>query len=165
MEKISPYREAEAKFGDDIEGLREYCRQHRLDDITLCLGYWLLYAESELNMNNSAVTAAIGNSRGFLSQVLGGRTTAAQQTYAKIARLVGANPLEFLIAQGLVDVGDIAAYNLPHANDLVLVARKFEQVPPTERPKVAALIVSVIDAVLSARDTMPATKKAKASSQ
>lgn len=154
----SPYRDAEQKFNDPDE-LFDYLREHRLDDASLCLGYWLMYADRELGLNQSDVarrTAVVKDgevivpelTRGFLSAVLSRRTRATPDTYTRIARAVGANPIEFFLAEGWVDPSDITAYSLPHANEWQPIAKKLDAVPPTERRKVVALVGSIIDAVL-----------------
>lgn len=158
----SPYRDAEERFVNDPDGLYQYLREHRLDDPSLCVGYWLMRADRELGMNQSDVarrTAVIRDgqivvpelSRGFLSALLSGRTRATPDTYTRVARAVGANPLEFFLAEGWVDPADIATYSMPHANEWQPIAKKLDAVPPTERRKVVALVGSIIDTLLSER--------------
>lgn len=160
----SPYREAEQNYVNDQDGLFEYLRQHRLDHSSLCLGYWLLYADRVLGMNQSDVARRTGVwkdgevvvpelTRGFLSALLSGRTRSTPDTYTRIARAVGANPLEFFLAEGWIDPSDIVAYSLPHANEWQPIAKKLDAVPPLDRPKVVVLVGAIIDTVLAERRT------------
>lgn len=158
----SPYREAEARFRNDTDGLFLYLRDHRLEDPSLCLGYWLMRADRELGMNQSDVAARTAVyrgatvvikplTRGFLSAVLSNRTRATPDTYTRIARAVGANPIEFFLSEGWIDPADVTVYSLPHASDWSPIAQKLDMVPVSERPKVVALVSSIIDAVLMGR--------------
>lgn len=160
----SPYRDAEEKYENDPDALYDYLREHRLDDPSLTLGYWLKHADRVLGLNQSDVTrrtAVVKDgdvvvpelSRGFLSAVLSRRTRATPDTYTRIASAVGANPLEFFIAEGWIDPSDIVAYSLPHASDWQPIAKKLDAVPAADRRKVVALVGSIIDAALTERNS------------
>ena len=153
----SAYRDALAKIGgpgtDDIRQLNseqrdqlfEYLEQHRLKDITLCVGYWLVWAERNLNMNQSDVADAAGVTRSFISSLLSGRTLSKPETFERIARATGANPVEFLVAAGLVEPSDILAYQVPGRADLQVLADKLIHIPAHKRQKYVTLAASILD--------------------
>lgn len=150
----TPYRTAQRNFANDEDGLYEYLEKNRTEDLTLCLGYYLMRADRMLGMNQSDIASRTGApgvepvSRGFLSAMLSGRTKAAPETITRIARAAEANPLEFFTAMGLIDPSDIAAYQLPEARDWMPIAKKLINVPLAQRPRVVALVGAVIDTVL-----------------
>lgn len=147
----SPYREAEQKYGDDEDGFYEYLRQHRLDDPSLCVGFYLKRAARELNRNQSDVAAFTESSsappvtRGFISQMLTGHTKATPSTYTRLARAMDANPVEFFLAEGWLDTGDLLAYHLPYATDWTPVAKKLADIPALRRPAVIEVVSAVLD--------------------
>lgn len=119
---ISAYRQAEQTYKDPDEFL-EYLHTHRLDDVTLCLGYWLRKAEKDLGFDQATVAArtevrnAAGAitqralTRGYLSQVLTGATRADPHTWVRLADVLGANPVEFYLAEGWLRPAHIESYN------------------------------------------------------
>lgn len=152
----SAYREAEKRFEGDEEGFYRYLAENRLDDPTLCLGYWLKNAERYLNLNQSDVAARTGTNteppftRGYLSLLLTGGSNATPATYTRIARACGANPIEFILADkrwGITEA-DVAAYQLPFAQDWSPVASKLAQVPIHRRRAVVALVAAIIDTII-----------------
>lgn len=144
----SAYREVEERFSRDQDELYDYLREHRLEEITLCVGYWLMFAERELNRNQTEVAAEMGVSRGFLSLVLSGQSKAQPGTYTQMARAVGANPIEFFLAEGWLEPADLKAYSLPFASDWAPIAHKLDAVPPAQRRNVVVLVGAVLDTVL-----------------
>jgi hypothetical protein len=158
----SKYRAAEATYGRNTDALFAYLHEHRLEDLTLCLGYWLLYADRTLGLNVSDVAARAKRpvdtrvegeaatvveeplSRGFLSAILSGRSKAKPQTFRRIAEVIGCNPLEFGLADGWFDEVDIRNYKLPSAGDFSPVARELDDIPIGERRKVVALMLAIV---------------------
>ena len=150
----SPYQQALSRFDADRDGLYRYLEEHRLEDPSLCLGYYLERAKRELGLNQSEVADRTGSrteppvAKQFLSAILAGRSGVRPETYVRIASVVGANPLEFFIASGWVDPADIAAYQVPGAEQLGSIARKLEQLEPGYRRSATALVEAVLDTVL-----------------
>lgn len=121
---FSAYRQAERAYEGRPDEFLEYLEAHRLEDVTLCLGYWLRWAERELNFDQATVAArtevrnAAGEvaqralTRGYLSQVLTGATSADPRTWARLADAVGCNPVEFYLAEGWLRPAHIESYTL-----------------------------------------------------
>jgi hypothetical protein len=151
----SLYKRAKDQFGEDKDGLYEYLRVHRLNDPSLCLGYYLMRAQREMNLNQSDVAERTGTrteqpiSRSFLSAALSGRSGIRADTWARIAHAVDANPLEFFISEGWIDSGHIAAYQVPAANIILPLATKLEQIKGRQQQLAAvSMLTAVLDTVL-----------------
>src|SRR5215217_6199388 len=102
----SPYQRAKEAHGGRIgDEFYNYLREHRLDDTSLCLGYYLQRAQREQNLNQADVAERTRTkneppiTRSFLSAILGGRSGIRADTWVRIADALDANPLEFFIAE------------------------------------------------------------------
>jgi hypothetical protein len=160
----SLYMRAKERFGDDKEGLYEYLREHRLDDPSLCLGYYLMRALREMNWNQADVAERTRTrteppiTRSFLSAALSGRSGIRGDTWVRLANALDANPLEFYIAEGWIDTGHIAAYQVPASNVILPLASKLEQIKSRQQQLAAvAMLGAVLDTVLLQQNTHPGT--------
>lgn len=151
----SSYQRAKDRFGDDKDGFYDWLREHRLDDVTLCLGYYLERAKREFNWNQTDVAERTRSrteppiTRSFLSATLSGRSGIRADTWVRIANALEANPLEFFIAEGWIDVGHIAAYQVPAANVILPIATKLEQIKGRQQQIAAvSMLGAVLDTVL-----------------
>lgn len=156
----SQYRRAKDRFGEDDDALYEYLRYHRLEDTTLCLGFYLMRAQRELNLNQADVAERTRTkndppiTRSFLSVLLGGRSGIRADTWVRIANALDANPLEFFIAEGWIEPGHISSYQVPHSDLMLPLATKLDEVRPEFRQSAVAMIVAVIDTVLLQQKTL-----------
>jgi hypothetical protein len=155
----SAYREVEARFGPNSDALWEYLEAHRLDDPTLTVGWALLKARRYFGWDNATVAqkTAITNARGqvieeplsktFISSMLSGKSKAAPNTYVRLARVCEVSPLDFYLAEGWLDPGDIAAYDLPDKETALPVMQRLLALPQEVRPKARAVVLSILDSV------------------
>lgn len=151
----SPYKRAKEQFGEDKDGLYDYLREKRLDDPSLCLGYYILRARRERNLNQADIAERTRTrtdppiTRSFLSAALSGSSGIRADTWVRIAHALDANPLEFFISEGWIDPGHIAAYQVPTANVILPLATKLEQVQGRQQQLAAVSMLSaVFDIVL-----------------
>lgn len=131
------------------EDLYEYLRANRTQDVTLCLGYHLMRAERDFNLNQSDVAERADVSRSFISSILSGKSLATPESFTKIARAVQANPIEFLLASGLIDRSDLLAYQLPDAEDWQPIAALLVNIPNTERRNAIAVVGAILRTLLN----------------
>jgi len=165
----SRYQRAKEEFGEDKDGLYDYLREHRLQDPSLCLGYYLMRAQREMNWNQTDVAERTRTrteppiTRSFLSAGLSGRSGIRADTWVRIANALDANPLEFFIAEGWIDVGHIAAYQVPAANVILPIATKLEQIQGRQQQIAAvAMLGAVLDTVLLQQATQNPREKVPA---
>lgn len=157
----SRYRDVLAKFGGpgttDIRALSdtqrddlyEYLKTRRLEDVTLCVAYWLLDAERREGLNQADVASEMGATRSLISQILSGRVISKPQTFERLARVLDFNPLELYLAAGWLDLSDIMAYQTPGQNDLRMLADKLQALPANERHKWTKLAEAILDTVVA----------------
>lgn len=162
IEGNSLYVQAKDRFGEDKDGLYDYLREQRLNDPSLCLGYYLLRASREMNWNQADVAERTRTrteppiTRSFLSAALSGRTGIRADTWVRLANALDANPLEFFISEGWIDTGHIAAYQVPAANVILPLATKLEQIQGRQQQLAAvAMLGAVLDTVLIQQSTHP----------
>ena len=65
----------------------------------------------------------------------------------RIANALDANPLEFFIAEGLIQPGHIASYHVPLSNLLVPLAKKLDRIDPKQRPQVVTMLMAVLETI------------------
>jgi hypothetical protein len=150
----SPYSKAKIHYRHDSDAFYEYLRTHRLEDATLCLGYYVERAKRERGWNQTDIAERTKTptdpplTRSFISAALAGRTGVKADTWKRVADALEANPLEFYLAQGWLDPGDIAAYQVPHASLLMGVSRLMDQVDPENYQPFLDMVKAMIDVVL-----------------
>jgi len=168
----SAYREALENIGgvgaqittltpEQQDELYEYLRRHRTEDVTLCLGYHLMRAERDFNLNQSGVAERAGVSRSFISSILSGRSLATPQSFTAIARALNANPIEFMLAAGLIDKSDLVAYQLPDAAGWQPIAQMLTNVPSEERRNAISVVGAVLRTLLARLDSAPSSGRRK----
>ncbi len=114
---VSPYRAAQERFADKDQ-LYAYLQDHYREDFTLWLGYYLLQAERREGCTRSDVAADAGVPKILIEEMLSGLPEANPTTYCRIARALGANPIELFIVLGWLAANDIAAHTQPRWYDL-----------------------------------------------
>lgn len=151
----SVYARTREQFGEDEDAFYDWLREHRLEDVTLTLGYYLMRAKRDMNLNQTDVAERTRTrteppiTRSFLSASLAGRSSTRADTWVRIAHALDANPLEFFIAEGWIDPGHIAAYQVPAANVILPLATKLEQIKGRPQQLAAvAMLGAVLDTVL-----------------
>lgn len=154
----SRYRDALDEYGHDPDALYDYLQKNRLADPSLALGYYLMRAEKLMNRNQSDIADEAGVSRAFISAILSGRTRSTPQTYTRIARAVGANPLEFLIAEGFIDAADVAAYQMPGAREWQQMGEMLVGLDEADRHNTVAMVRAIVKTVLAERESRQGRK-------
>lgn len=156
---LSAYRRAESQFGTNTDALWEYLEAHRLDDPTLAIGWALLRARRYFNWDNQTVASktAVSNERGdlieeplsktFISSLLSGKSSASPSTYRRLAKVCEVSPLDFYLAEGWLDPGDIGAYNLPEREMATPILTRILRLPPYMRARARAVVLSVLDSI------------------
>lgn len=156
----SPYRNAQREHGSSIDEFYDYLTKHRFDDPTLNLGYHLMRAERERNLNQSDVAAHTGVyspngqtiekplTRGYISALLSGRSQAQPETIARVYRAMGANPVEYHVAKLWLEDTEVRSYaqNLPDAA-LPLVQR-ISELPVAQQATVVQFCLAAVDTLL-----------------
>lgn len=156
----SPYRIAQREHGSSIDEFFDYLTANRFGDATLNLGYHLMRAERERNLNQSDVaahTAVYGQNgsviekpltRGYISALLSGRSQAQPETIARVYRAMGANPVEYHVAKLWLEDTEVRSYaqNLPDAA-LPLVQR-ISELPPAQQATVVQFCLAAVDTLL-----------------
>lgn len=155
----SPYRKAERELGNNPDAFWEHLEEHKYDHWTLAVGWALKYAERNHHLDQSAVAdrtvthdsagrpvdAAI--SKSYISAMLSGRSHPPAETYKRLARACGVNPIEFQLAEGWLDHADIAAFNLPEQELVRPILQRLFDTPPQYRPRARALVTSMLDSI------------------
>lgn len=150
----SLFKRMRTQYGADEEGFYGWLREHRLEDTSVCLGYYLYRAARELNLNQADVAARTGTkndpplTRSFISALLGGRSGIRADTWVRIAKACDANPLEFFQAEGWIEQGDISAYKVPNANMMLTLARKLDQFSPAFQSTFITMAEAMADTLL-----------------
>ncbi len=156
---LSSYREAESQFGTNTDELWEFLEVNRLNDPTLAIGWALLRARRFFSWDNmtvaqrTAVRDELGNlieepiSKTFLSSLLSGKSKASPHTYKRLARVCEVSPLDFYLAEGWLDPGDVAAYTIPDRELATPVLTKLLRIPRHMRAKARAVVLAVLDSI------------------
>jgi transcriptional regulator with XRE-family HTH domain len=130
---------------EELDRFYEVIRDHRFEDTTTLLGYWLLSAQRDLNLTQSDVADRVDISRGHISSLLRERSTSLPETFTRIARATGHNPLDMMLVLGYINRGDVLSYQLPHSEDWLPIAERLDKVPRSERRKAVALINEILN--------------------
>ena len=110
------------------------------------LAYWLEKVRIEYNWSNSDVAERANLSRAAISSILNGHTSATAGTWASIARAVGANPLEFFIAEGWVYSADVATYvENADTRELQTLGVILEEIDPKHHQAFIKMVSAVAD--------------------
>lgn len=143
----SPYTRLRDAVSDQSEFL-DLLYEMRLHHISLCLGYYILRRQLDLNVSQAEAAESIGGNKGWLDNILKGRNGIAPKQIPVIAHNLDANPVEFLIASQFVDKGDISAY-LHEADvpELTSIARLLQDIEPKYRPAFVKMINAVADTI------------------
>lgn len=161
----SLYRRMKTQYGDDEEGFYRWLREHHLEDTSVCLGFYLKRAERELNLNQADVAARTGTrdepplTRSFISALLRGRPGIRADTWVRIAKACDANPLEFFLAEGWIEQGDISAYKVPHANMMLGLARKLDDFSPAFQQTFITMAEAMADTLLQQQTLVEGSTK------
>lgn len=167
-EGTSRYRQMLATFGGNIRSDRdaqlEFLQQLkpiRLEDITLCLGYWFLWCRVYRDLDQSAILARTGVydkegrmlekpfSRGYPSLVLSGLSRARPDTWKRFADAMDISPVEFYIADGWLSPADVLSFQIDGSIQYRAVVDALEKVPEKSRNRAAAFIVAALGTIAS----------------
>lgn len=146
------YLLAKARYGEDENTLFEFLRAHRLDHPTLTVGYYVLRAKRFQNWTQADIAARtiVGGraiTRGFISAFLLGTTGGTPETLTSMMRAMGANPVEWYLAYGWLENGDLAAYGMAGGEAWVPIANRLANMREEDKVKSVALVEAVLDII------------------
>ena len=143
----SPYRRIEAEYGAGTDALWEHLEKNKHEDISTAVGWALERAKRYFHRDQATIAEMSGLSKSFISALLSGRTKASPGTYTQIARAAEVSPLEFLLADGLIEPADIAAFSMPEKDVALPIIQKLLELPEFRRARAKAVVLSVLDSI------------------
>lgn len=155
----SAFRRAERDFQGRPDEFWEFLEEHKYDDPTLAIGWAIERAKRFYNRDQASIAArtAVYDEQGrileepitrsFVSAMLSARSKVSPPVYKRLARATDTNPIDFYIAEGWVDLSDVAAYDLPDSALALPIIQKVMALPQERRPRARAVVLAMLDSI------------------